>query len=179
MGINSNRIAKFEKVSFDQFKKDWLDTFCEPWDDELRREEYIEKTYNELELPKRSTVGSGGYDFHSPLSFVLEPGEEIKIPLGVKAWMEDDYVLLIFPRSSIGFKYFTVLNNTVGVIDASYYNNVSNEGHTQLKLHNSGDKTLTVNRGDKICQGIFIPYGITVDDDVTEERVGGIGSTGA
>lgn len=172
------RIAQFFKVSYEQFKKDWADTFDEPNDADLREEKVIRETYDSLKLPVRGTVGSAGYDFFSPLDFVLGPGEEIKFPTGIKVSMNEGYVLLIFPRSSIGFKYFTLLNNTIGVVDESYFNNETNEGHMFVKLHNCGDKMLSVKKGDRICQGIFMQYGITVDDDVTAERNGGFGSTG-
>lgn len=176
--INMDRISEFYKVSYDQFKKDWLNTFSEPGDEKLREEQYIMDTYDSLEKPVRATAGSAGYDFYSPLDFVLEPGEEILFPTGMKAKMGEEWVLLIFPRSSLGFKYFTMLNNTVGVVDATYYNNVDNEGHMFVKLHNCGNKPLVVNKGDRVCQGIFMRYGITVDDNVTTERSGGFGSTG-
>lgn len=155
-----NVCGKFEFVSLEQFK-----SVCE------------EKNYTELKLPKRATKYSAGYDFYSPFPFTLNPGETIKIPTGIRAKMREDYVLMLFPRSSLGFKYRLQLDNTVGIIDADYYNS-DNEGHIFVKLTNdSKDKTLEVKTGDAICQGIFINYGITEDDDVTDVRNGGFGST--
>lgn len=155
-----NICGKFEFVSLEQFK-----SVCE------------EKNYNALKLPKRATKYSAGYDFYSPFTFTLNPGETIKIPTGIRAKMREDYVLMLFPRSSLGFKYRLQLDNTVGIIDADYYNS-DNDGHIFVKLTNdSKDKVLEVKTGDAICQGIFINYGITEDDDVTDVRNGGFGST--
>ena len=155
-----NVCGKFEFVSLEQFK-----SVCE------------EKNYNALKLPKRATKYSAGYDFYSPFTFTLNSGETIKIPTGIRAKMREDYVLMLFPRSSLGFKYRLQLDNTVGIIDADYYNS-DNEGHIFVKLTNdSKDKVLEVKTGDAICQGIFINYGITEDDDVTDVRNGGFGST--
>ena len=152
------RVAKFEKVSFEQFKKDWADTFYVT--------DGIEKIYEDIKLPKRATAGSAGYDFYAPMAFELKPGETIKI-------------LKLYPRSGLGFKFRVQMNNTVGIIDSDYYNS-DNEGHIFCKITNdtNEDKTVSVNKGTGFCQGIFVEYGITFDDDVTDERNGGFGSTG-
>lgn len=165
------RIAKFEKVSETQFVNDWLDTFGGSREDALL-------VYEKLELPKRATSGSAGYDFYSPLSFKLAPGETIKIPTGIRAKMEEDYVLMCFPRSGLGFKFRLQLNNTVGIIDSDYYNS-DNEGHIFIRLTNASNegKTLELSAGSGFAQGIFLPYGITEDDEVSEVRNGGFGST--
>ena len=157
-------MRKFEKISFEQFKKDIKD------DIEL---------YNSYNIPKRSTKYSAGYDFEAIESFVLKPGEIIKIASGIKADMNSNEVLFLLVRSSQGFKYNVRLCNQVGVIDKDYYNNPDNEGHIFIKLKNEGDKEYVVNKGDKICQGIFINY-LTTDDEekVVKERTSGIGSTG-
>lgn len=96
----------------------------------------------------------------------------------MKCSIKDNEFLAIVPRSSIGFKYFTLLCNTIGIIDSDYYNNEDNEGEIFVKLHNFGDKPLEIHTNDRICQGIFIKYDIVEDDDVTNERTSGIGSTG-
>jgi len=165
------RIAAFEKVNKGQFVKDWLDTFG---GDEVA----AEQAYEGIRLPKRATKGSAGYDFYSPLNFVLHPGETIKIPTGIRAFMREDYVLTVFPRSGLGFKFRLQLNNTVGIIDSDYYYS-DNEGHIFIKLTNDSNegKTLTLAEGNGFAQGIFLPFGITEDDDVTELRNGGFGST--
>lgn len=152
----------FKKISFKQFKKDITE-------DKNLYEEYI--------LPKRATKFSAGYDFFSLFDFQIRPGEIKKIPTGIKVNMNIDEVLFIVVRSSQGFKYNIRLVNQVGVIDKDYYNNNDNEGHIWLKLHNQGDKDYNVKKGDAICQGIFTKF-LTIDEDeVLEERVGGIGST--
>lgn len=161
------KIARFEKVSKQQFADSWLDTFsCE------------EDVYDEIKMPKRATKGSAGYDFFSPLDFTLAPGESIKIPTGIRAFIEDGWVLKIYPRSGLGFKYRVQLNNTVGIIDSDYYNS-DNEGHIFVKITNDSKegKSVSVKKGEGFSQGIFIEYGITYDDSVFEERNGGFGST--
>lgn len=156
----------FEKISFEQYVKDVGG----------ERHELAEE-YLDIKLPRRATAKSAGYDIYSPFSFELNPGETIKIPTGIKAYMQDDEVLKIYIRSSLGFKYDVTLSNNVGIIDADYANAL-NEGHIWIKLINHGDKTLSINKGEAIAQGIFEKY-LKVDNDkpVKDERVGGIGST--
>ena len=153
----------FEKISFEQFKKDICD------DKEL---------YESYNIPKRSTKESAGYDFESIIDFVLKPGEIKKIPLGIKADMNSGEVLFLIVRSSQGFKYNVRMCNQVGVIDKDYYNNSENEGHMWIKLENQGDKDYVVFKGDKIIQGLFMPF-LTVDNEESIEKVrtSGIGST--
>lgn len=157
-----NRIAKFEFISKENFQKTMND-LCD---------------YSELKLPQRATKGSAGYDFFSPCDFVLRAKDSIKIPTGIRVKMDDYYVLLIFPRSSLGFKYRFQLDNSVGVIDSDYYYS-DNEGHIYIKFTNDSNdgKELSIKKGDAIAQGIFLSYGITVDDDVDVTRNGGFGST--
>lgn len=167
-------VARFEKVSYEEFYKAMK---AEPHTS-VKTDKVIQDVYMDLQLPKRSTVGSAGYDFHSPFQFWLRPGESIKVPTGIRCRIDEGWVLLCFPRSSLGFKYKLRLANSVGVIDQDYYH-ADNEGHIFAKLCNEGDKTVEINPGDKIFQAIFVPFGITFDDNATEERIGGIGSTGA
>ena len=166
------RVGKFEKVSFAQFAEAYKDTFGGS-DDEIKQ------VYDSIELPKRATAGSAGYDFHTPVDIRLEPGQTVKIPTGIRAKMDADWVLMIFPRSGLGFKYRLQLNNTVGVIDSDYYNS-DNEGHIFIKITNDSNegKIVEVAVGGGFAQGIFMPYGITEDDDVSDVRNGGFGSTG-
>lgn len=153
----------FEKINFEQFKKDCSD------DMEL---------YNSFSLPKRSTKHSAGYDFFSLYDFVLQPNEIMKIPTGVKVNMNDDEVLMLFVRSSMGFKYNIRMCNQVGILDSDYYNNSSNEGHIWIKIQNEGNKDYIVKKGEAICQGVFTKF-LTVDneEDINKERKGGFGST--
>lgn len=155
-----NIVGKFEKVSLEEWQK----------------ETNIE-LYNEIKLPQRATKGSAGYDFYSPIDFTLNPQETIKVPTGVRVKIEDGWFLSIFPRSSLGFKYRLRLNNTVGIIDSDYYHAL-NEGHIFIKITNeSTDKVVTIKKGEAFAQGIFIPFGITEDDDAKTVRTGGMGST--
>ena len=135
--------------------------------------------YDDLVLPHRATKGSAGYDFISPISFKLKPGQTMKVPTCVKCSLNRGAVLLLFPRSSYGFKYRMQLDNTVGIVDQDYYNNENNEGHIFIKVTNDSKtgKTLEVNCGDAFAQGIIMGFDITDDDNVTACRTGGIGST--
>lgn len=166
------RIAKFEKVSFEQYLEAWNDTFGQT--DENR----VREIYEGICLPKRATSGSAGYDFFAPVDLKLEPGETVKVPTGIRVWMEPEWVLKCYPRSGLGFKFRLQLNNTVGIIDSDYYYS-DNEGHIFSKLTNDTNegKTVQIQAGDGFMQGIFVEYGITLDDDVTEVRNGGFGST--
>ena len=153
---------KFEKISFKQFKKD------------INNDKNLYNAYN---LPKRSTENAAGYDFESLIDFDLMPGKNIKIPLGIKVYMEADEVFFLLVRSSMGFKYNVRMCNQVGVIDADYADNEENEGHMWVKLYNEGEKVYSVKKGDKIVQGIFIKYLKTDDDLIGENSKGGFGST--
>ena len=147
------RIAKFHKVSFEQFSKDWIDTFGDS--------DNIKEIYDNIKLPKRATTGSAGYDFFAPIKIELAPNQTVKIPTGIRVEIDENW-----------------LNNTVGIIDSDYFHS-SNEGHIFCKLTNATNegKTAVVNEGDGFIQGIFIEYGITVDDEVSAKRDGGFGST--
>ena len=132
-------MRKFEKISKSEFLKDVPDA-----------------NYDDIILPKRSTLNSAGYDFYSVISFTLSPGERRVIPTGIKASMNSNEFLSIY---------------------ADYYNNSENEGHIFVCLMNEGDKVLEIKKGDRIVQGIFMPFLITDDDKTTDIRMGGIGST--
>jgi dUTP pyrophosphatase len=129
-------------------------------------------------MPKRATAGSAGYDFFAPADITLLPQEEALIPTGIRVKMKERYVLMLFPRSSLGFKYRMQLNNTVGIIDSDYYH-ADNEGHIFCKITNDSKegKTLSIRQSDGMVQGIFLAYGITEDDTAEEKRTGGFGST--
>ena len=163
------RIARFEKVSPAQFALGMLDAFGMDGGD----------LYDTLKMPRRATSGSAGYDFCTPVGFTLAPGETVKVPTGMRVFMEDGWVLKIYPRSGLGFKYRVQLNNTVGIIDGDYYH-AENEGHIFIKITNDSNegKTLTLAAGDAFAQGVFVEYGITLDDDADGVRTGGFGSTG-
>ncbi len=164
------RIAEFQKVSEERFIADFEDTFGKDSD--------AKKVYDEIKLPKRATKGSAGYDFYLTNDICLKPGETVKIPTGIRAKMEENWVLSIFPRSGLGFKFRLRLNNTVGIIDSDYYYS-DNEGHIFIKITNESNeqKTVELKRGDAFAQGIFFEFGITTDDNVSEIRNGGFGST--
>lgn len=163
------KIAHFEKVSETQFSADWTHTL-----DTIP----LSTTYEQLLLPKRATRGSAGYDFFAPMDFTLAPGETIQIPTGMRVRIKEGWVLLLFPRSSLGFRYRLQMDNTVGVIDSDYCH-ADNEGHIFIKMTNDSHtgRSLTIAAGEAFAQGVFMPFGITDDDAVENERHGGLGST--
>lgn len=156
-------MRKFEKISLNQFIKDTNLT---------------KKEYNEIILPQRATKNSAGYDFHILEDLTLKPNEIKKIPTGIKAKMNDDEVLMLHIRSSLGFKYNLRLCNQTGIIDSDYYNNENNEGHIFIAVQNEGSKTINMKANDRFAQGIFIKYLTTNNEiEIKENRTGGIGST--
>jgi len=166
------RIAQFFKVSAENFINACKEDFPGYSDEEIQR------MYEEIKLPRRATKGSAGYDFYAPFSFTLKPGETIKIPTGIRAKMEENWVLKLYPRSGLGFKFRLQMNNTVGIIDSDYFYS-DNEGHIFVKLTNDSNegKVVEIAAGTGIVQGIFLEYGITVDDAADGVRNGGFGST--
>lgn len=166
------RVAKFHKVSLEQFINDVKGDFPQYTDEDIR------DIYESIELPKRATKGSAGYDFYSPFSFSMEPGTTMKVPTGIRCEMQQDWVLKLYPRSGLGFKYRLQLNNTVGIIDSDYFYS-DNEGHIMAKITNDSKegKTVELTSGTGFMQGIFLEYGITEDDDAKGIRNGGFGST--
>lgn len=166
---------KFERISFEQFLNDYKSV-----GDCLLGDDYIKThLYDTILLPKRATKGSAGYDFFAPYKFTLGAGETIKIPTGIRVILDDDKFLGIYPRSGHGFKYKVQLFNTIGIVDSDYAQS-DNEGHIWVKLYNDSPegKELVVDYGDAFCQGIIQQFFKVDDDDTTEERNGGFGSTG-
>lgn len=153
----------FEKITFKQFCIDV---------------ENNKELYDEYNLPKRSTKNSAGYDIKAIYDFTIKPNEIKKIPTGIKSYMENDEMLMIFVRSSVGIKYNVRLCNQVGIIDADYYNNKTNEGHIWIVLKNEGDKDFVVKKGEHFAQAIFTKF-LTVDneEEILNTRESGIGST--
>ena len=200
--IKMNRhIAKFHKVSEDQFVKDvlennditkgsikkYLDDYSTEFTNSINTitdeviERFIRKEiYPNIKLPKRATIGSAGYDFFFPFpKYILTYEESIKIPTGIKCEMDIKWVLTEHVRSGMGFKHQITMSNTVGIIDADYYNNKDNEGHIFVKLVNRSldHKSIVLKRDEGYCQGVFLMYGLTIDDNTDGTRIGGLGST--
>lgn len=160
---------RFEKISREQWKKD-CDKIVTPLVKEI--------SYDFVQIPKRGTEFSAGYDFFSPCTFVVPPHEKVNIPTGIRAVdMPKDFVLLMVVRSSIGMKWDCGLSNQVGVIDADYAF-AENEGHIHVGLRNLSENYVEFKAGERIAQGIFTHYLVTDDDDANGKRTGGIGSTG-
>ena len=144
-GIGVKKIAQFYKVSLETFTAAIQKDFPQYNLDEIL------ELYNTIQLPRRATQGSAGYDFYAPFSFALLPGRTIKIPTGIRAWMEDGWVLKLYPRS--GLVFIKMTNET------------------------REDKTVEIQQGIGFAQGIFLEYGITLDDCTDGIRNGGLGST--
>ena len=176
------RVAEFQKVSFEQYKKDLMnvspDVFADMSEEQIH--EAITEIYNGIQIPKRATAGSAGYDFFTPVGFSLPVGSSTVIPTGIRCVIVDGWCLKAYPRSGHGFKYGISLANTVGVIDSDYAAS-DNEGHIMVKLVNNAPfaKEFSVQKDGAFCQMILTPYGITYDDNAEEIRNGGFGSTGA
>lgn len=167
------KVAEFEKVSFDQFIRDW-------WKHILKHPEepmYEKSIYGDLKLPYRKTVDSAGHDFISPADITIRPGDARVIPTGIRCKIEKGWVLLVFIRSSLGIKAQARIGNGTGVIDGDYYH-ADNEGHIFIKVENHGNEPLKLKKGDAFAQGVFLPYGVADEETVTTKRTGGIGSTG-
>lgn len=160
-------VACFQKVSFEEFSHHFDDP------------EVAGAAYGVIRIPTRATVGSAGYDFVTPVAIRLQPGQSTLIPTGIRAKIEEGWVLQIFPKSGLGFRFRLQLDNTVGIIDQDYYNS-DNEGHIMVKLtcDAKSDTTFSLPAGKAFVQGIFLPFGITADDDAFGVRNGGFGSTG-
>lgn len=191
---------RFEKVSLEQYKKDFredilflrvnphviedvnISTLVESDRHQLGFEslllDSVETIYEDIKIPKRSTLKSAGYDFYAPYDFTLNPGDTIKIATGIRAILDDDKFLMCVPRSGLGFKARIQLDNTVGIIDADYSDS-DNEGHIMLKLTNDSHtgKSISVKKGTGMMQGIILSYNTVEDDDTTAKRNGGFGST--
>ncbi len=165
------QVAKFEKVTLEQFINDWQNQ----WDDEIVT---IKEIHDYIKLPRRATSGSAGYDFFLPMDIVVNPNESILIPTGIRVRIDRGWVLKLYPRSSLGFKYRIQLNNTVGIIDSDYFY-AENEGHIMIKITNDTNEELVceLDEGKAFAQGVFVEYGITYDDDAIDQRIGGFGST--
>ena len=133
----------------------------------------------EFDLPKRSTRYSAGYDFSIIEDVTIQPGEIKMGVTGVKAYMMDDEVLQIYPRSSLPRKFSLTLPNNVGIIDKDYYGNIDNDGAIFIQLYNFGDKVVTLKKGERVAQGIFSKYlKSDAEAEVNNKREGGFGSTG-
>ena len=157
-------IARFDRIAEAQFRQD-----AAHLTDPL--------PLRDIPLPVRATAGSAGYDFVCPAEVALAPGESVVIPTGMRAFMEPGWVLLIFPRSGLGFKHHLRLANTAGVIDSDYVS-APNGGHIMVKIVNGSDHAMTLRQGERFCQGLFVPYGLAEETEMPGARSGGLGSTG-
>ena len=164
-------IARFERVSETQFTADMqkaAETGGRP----------VHDIYEGIVIPRRATSGSAGYDFFAPCDLKINAGESVLIPTGIRARIDGGWVLLLFPRSGLGFKYRFQLDNSVGVIDSDYYN-ADNEGHIMAKMTNDSrdGRVLEIKAGQAFMQGVFVPFGTADEEEVTVLRTGGFGST--
>lgn len=161
-------IAKFEKVEFNQYRADMEKCFpgIEGW--------RVADAYNKLRLPERATTGSAGYDFFLPFEIALQKNGEATFPTGIRCKIDPGWFLLLAPRSGHGFKYGARLSNTVGIIDQDYYY-AGNTGHIHCKIKT--EDAFLIDSGSAYMQGIFLPFGVAEEAEVTNKRTGGFGST--
>ena len=159
-------IAKFEKVSYSQFRSSI--------DNEM--DDFVKASYDSIRLPVRKTQFSAGHDICSPYDILLAPGEKTIIPTGLRCFMTSNYVMLIFPRSSFGIKRGMTITNTIPVIDADYYFSYF-EVHILISIKNNGEKTLSIKSGEAFAQAVFVEYGSALGSESDIQRKGGIGST--
>ena len=173
-------IAQFEKVSYEQFFKDFVKTFNLQATRELEDgtiktvdlDSFIRPFYDSIKLPQRATNGSAGYDFYTPIDLNIVPNTTVKIPTGIRCKMKRNYVLQIYPRSSLGFKYRCQLDNTVGIIDSDYYES-DNEGHIFIKITNNtlDGKTIELEGHFLYLQFVFNNGSIKIENLNTSKEV--------
>jgi dUTP pyrophosphatase len=134
----------------------------------------------EIVIPKRETMHAAGYDLAAAATVVFAPNEIKLVPTGLKAYMQAGEVLYLFDRSSNPRKKGLVLINSVGVIDGDYYNNPGNEGEIFAQMMNISDHEVVLEAGERVVQGVFMPFLVADGDDDSEKsvRTGGFGSTG-
>ncbi|EHJ51870.1 dUTP diphosphatase [Streptococcus macacae] len=144
----------------------------------IRGFELISKYEDENLLPKRETAHAAGYDLKVAERTEIPAGAIVLVPTGVKAYMQAGEVLYLFDRSSNPRKKGLVLINSVGVIDGDYYNNPNNEGHIFAQMQNITDETVVLEAGERLVQGVFMPFLIADSDKAEGVRTGGFGSTG-
>ena len=180
-----NNIGKFHIVSKEEFIEDSMkyvhDKFCEAYhivhDDAEVFAEMVERAYERVEIPVRKTRGSAGYDFKATFDMVLQPGDTMMFPTGLRVEILDEgWCLLIIPRSSTGNKGMWLMN-VVGLIDSDYFYS-DNEGHFFVGIKNTSNAEMVIAAGDRIAQGVFFPLGYADEEEVTAVRNGGHGSTG-
>lgn len=168
-----NKIADFEKISYVQFQSDYINIFGQG---KTINMDSVRKIYDNIKIPERKTKYSAGHDISIPYEITLSSNDKMLIPTGIRCKIDENYVMLIVPRSSMGIKHGLRLSNTIAVIDADYYS-AENEGHIMISVINDSNKPIKFKSGDCICQAIFVPYGVADQEEVTTERAGGIGST--
>lgn len=169
----------FEKVSFQQYLADWRACFKYDFgDDEYFSDREVREVYDGIKIPQRSTRDSAGYDFYCPYEIAAVGPKPSIILTGIRAKLDSGNVLLLFPRSSLATKHGLVLANSVGVVDADYYN-AKNEGHIQLRMRCERQEGYVIKEDERVAQGIIFPYVVADNGNTDNARVGGFGSTGA
>ena len=134
-----------------------------------------------INLPVRKTKYSAGYDIESAEDVTIPSFKKGMTPTliktGIKAYMQDDEVLMLYNRSSNPKKKGLILANSVGIVDKDYYGNENNDGHIMFAFYNIKDEDIEIKKGDRIGQAIFTPYLVIDNDSAVDERNGGFGST--
>jgi len=170
--MTKDNIATFQKVSFEEYLKARRKMLLCDIDEDIKKRLFDE--WKNIKLPQRSTSGAAGYDFYLPFGVCLSDQSKL-IPTGIRAKIDEGWVLMLFPRSGLGTKFGMELDNTVGIIDSDYFY-ADNEGHIMAKLHTS--VPVVLEQADRFIQGVFLPYGTASNGNTTNARTGGLGSTG-
>jgi len=171
------KVAKFRKVSYEQFKADMRECNIN------MNEEAMKQAYDAIKLPTRATEGSAGYDFFSPIPFLMSnmnvQPTGFTFPTGIQCELHPNYFLMMVPKSGLGIRQYSRLGNTTGIIDRDYIFS-DNEGDIFVNIRSDipGNPPYYIYAGQAICQGIILPFCTTDDDETTEKRNGGLGSTG-
>ena len=139
--------------------------------------EHFRYNWENLIIPKRATKGSAGHDISAPYFINIMPGETKRIPTGLRCKMDENYVMHIYPRSSMAIKHKMLISNTIPVVDSDYYY-ADNEGHIILYIENRGDEWLHIKEFNTFAQAVFVPFGVADTEEVKGIRTGGFGSTG-
>ena len=169
---------EIEEYFIEEDDEEWFWT-DEMFKESLRRFEFVERVKEiKYNAPKRNTSKSAGYDFYNPERVEIKPKEIKYVKTGIKAYMEDDEMLMLCNRSSNPKKKGLVLVNGIGIVDADYVDNEENEGEIAFAFMNITEETVVIEAGDKLGQGIFVKYGTVIGDEASGKRIGGFGTTG-
>ncbi len=145
-------IGQFEKIPFEQFKKDCWDRFGD--------EVSLQRAWEKITLPTRKGVGCAGYDILCPVSVKIMPESSMVIPTGIRVKLEDGWMLNCSPKFTLEDGFKIQVTSVDGIIDGYFYENSAHNGHITLRVSVLGNKPLNLMAGEAFAQGVFCPYGV-------------------